>query len=204
MPYRAFALDIGSDIAGQIRTDVGGVAQGVGYGNKIRGHAGRAEHGAVIFRKENQESGCPQQLSGSDAGAPGYFAAFRPGSFIQLAEMLLHDFLHFVGCLDFLECLRLGLFRFHSLAPVFIGFFLPDTSVPISKYGLPRAPMSNFFMKGSGFWLPPSNVTLSVFLTCVRSYRRAAGEEQRWQKRNRAVWRRLKGTIPTTGREPGN
>jgi hypothetical protein len=76
----------------------------------------------MIFRKEDQESGSAQQLSGADTGTPGNLAAFRFGCFIELTKMLLHDYFHFVGRVDFFKRGRSGFFGTQFLAPVFKGY----------------------------------------------------------------------------------
>ena len=54
----------------------------------------------MIFRKVNGEAEGAEQFSRADAGAPGHFSAVTFGGGIQVVEVIGHEPVHLVGCLD--------------------------------------------------------------------------------------------------------
>jgi hypothetical protein len=92
-----YFLQIGTDVRGQVGADVRRVADGVGFGNQVRGHARRAQHGRVGLRKVDQKSHGPQDFRRSHAGAPGDFPFAGFGGVVQLVVIVGHEFAQNLG-----------------------------------------------------------------------------------------------------------
>ncbi len=104
---RGLAAKEGADVAGQVRADVGRVADGVGGGDHVRRGAGRAEQRAVVLGEVDAEAEAAQQLGGPHARAPGDLGRARPGRLVQLLEVGGHELPHRPGRADLLDGSRL-------------------------------------------------------------------------------------------------